>query len=372
MDMYNHLPNFKERGTSPVIGVILVVLITVGLATLIGVSVFDLGQSTSGSPTDQSTGVRTTYVNGEVVVQVISSESDELQVHVNGSHVDSIDSPTAGDELPVTADENAEISVVSVTNGNPSVVLNTKASSDSNSASTPPPNTPPTASMSSDTTLANRDASIEFSGSSSTDSNGDELSYSWEFGDGSSATGENVSHSYTDPGDYTVTLTVDDGNGGTDTNTQSITVEAVFYDKGAELVEWSPSAAGNEGNGTTEKRINELYMYADAQTDPSAGRGFETGEVDLSNVDTVYVEYKIDSRRSTMEGNNQTGALRAGIVEDNARSSYSQEDVESYTHEGIIEVDASNNSSGTIRLRTWAHSSNGGETEAWISRVWGE
>lgn len=37
--------------------------------------------------------------------------------------------------------------------------------------------------------------------------------YSWNFGDGSSGSGVNVSHVYTTPGNYTVTLTVTDSNG---------------------------------------------------------------------------------------------------------------------------------------------------------------
>src|SRR5436189_1801820 len=49
-------------------------------------------------------------------------------------------------------------------------------------------------------------------------------SYSWDFGDGSTGSGQSVSHSYLLPGSYTVTLTVTDANGQSVTTSQTITV----------------------------------------------------------------------------------------------------------------------------------------------------
>jgi len=51
-------------------------------------------------------------------------------------------------------------------------------------------------------------------------------SHSWDFGDGTTATGASVSHSYLLPGTYSVTLIVTDSNGQTVTTSQSITVLA--------------------------------------------------------------------------------------------------------------------------------------------------
>ncbi|MEO1022543.1 MAG: PKD domain-containing protein [Bacteroidota bacterium] len=56
-------------------------------------------------------------------------------------------------------------------------------------------------------------ANVEFSGLNSTDSESQIVSYAWDFGDGQSATGPNVTHIYQQPGEYTVQLTVDDGSG---------------------------------------------------------------------------------------------------------------------------------------------------------------
>ena len=44
------------------------------------------------------------------------------------------------------------------------------------------------------------------------------LTYSWNFGDGTTATGKNVTNTYTTKGTYTAVLTVTDGRGGSDTS----------------------------------------------------------------------------------------------------------------------------------------------------------
>ncbi len=66
---------------------------------------------------------------------------------------------------------------------------------------------------------------ITFSGSASDPGTADTLTYTWDFGDGTTATGQTVTHVYSAPGNYTVTLTVedDDGGVGTDTTTATIT-----------------------------------------------------------------------------------------------------------------------------------------------------
>jgi glucose/arabinose dehydrogenase/PKD repeat protein len=66
---------------------------------------------------------------------------------------------------------------------------------------------------------------VSFDSLGSTDPDGDPLTFSWNFGDGSpAASGATTAHTYTVAGLYTATLTANDGRGGTGTATRVISV----------------------------------------------------------------------------------------------------------------------------------------------------
>lgn len=69
---------------------------------------------------------------------------------------------------------------------------------------------------------------LTFNGSNSYDADGSITSYAWNFGDGATANGQQVSHSYGQPGLYQVTLTVSDNGGlnGSSTFTVKITAKS--------------------------------------------------------------------------------------------------------------------------------------------------
>lgn len=81
----------------------------------------------------------------------------------------------------------------------------------------------PDASFSANTSSGAAPLTVYFTDQSS----GDLASWAWSFGDGQSATTQNPTHTYTDPGSYSVTLTVTSRAGLTDTYFESeyITVE---------------------------------------------------------------------------------------------------------------------------------------------------
>ncbi|MFC6952605.1 S8 family serine peptidase [Halorubellus litoreus] len=66
---------------------------------------------------------------------------------------------------------------------------------------------------------------VTFLGSDSSDAAGYVSEWSWDLGDGTTATGEKVVHEYDSAGDYTVTLTVTDDDGATATDSVDVTVQ---------------------------------------------------------------------------------------------------------------------------------------------------
>jgi PKD repeat protein len=87
-------------------------------------------------------------------------------------------------------------------------------------------NSPPTSAFVYNPASPSAGETVHFNASSSRDLDGDQLSYLWTFGEGSSATGMTPIHSYSQSGNFTVTLTVKDSgtNPAALSNTKSLTV----------------------------------------------------------------------------------------------------------------------------------------------------
>jgi len=89
----------------------------------------------------------------------------------------------------------------------------------------PAPNVPPTAAASASPTSGVAPLAVVLDGRSSSDPEGRALRYDWDFGDGSpKGSAPQLSHTFSNPGSYTVTLSVDDGDGGHDSDSLLITV----------------------------------------------------------------------------------------------------------------------------------------------------
>jgi PKD repeat protein len=82
------------------------------------------------------------------------------------------------------------------------------------------PNSPPTAAFTTNIT----NTSVVFDGTASHDSDGSIVSYNWDFGDGSTATGATPTHDFGVTGDFLVTLTVTDDLGASTSTTQLVSV----------------------------------------------------------------------------------------------------------------------------------------------------
>jgi hypothetical protein len=90
---------------------------------------------------------------------------------------------------------------------------------------------------------AKTDKTVTFESEGSSDADGDQLTYQWNFGDGKSKSGASVTHSYANGGKYTVKLTVSDG---LETAEKTLTID-VTRDSIGPLPPISPGGQGAAG-----------------------------------------------------------------------------------------------------------------------------
>lgn len=82
------------------------------------------------------------------------------------------------------------------------------------------PNQDPTAKFS----LHCQDNVCNFDGAASSDTDGHVVNWGWKFGDGGTASGAQATHSYAAAGSYSITLTVKDDDGASDSRSNTVTV----------------------------------------------------------------------------------------------------------------------------------------------------
>ena len=163
---------------------------------------------------------------------------------------------------------------------------------------------PPTAAINGPFSSAEGSA-VSLSGAGSTDPDGDVLSYAWTFGDGGSASGASVSHTWAQNGAYTVQLTVTDPLGLVSTTTTTATVSNVapviaafagatllpgerysasgsFTDPGADT--WSATVNYGDGTGTSPLGLSGM-TFSLAHVYTTAGTF--TASVNVSDGDDV-------------------------------------------------------------------------------------
>ncbi|WP_030546643.1 PQQ-dependent sugar dehydrogenase [Streptomyces albus] len=130
----------------------------------------------------------------------------------------------------------------------------------------------PVAEAAADRTSGQAPLKVQFSAEGTTDADGDELTYHWDFGDGSTSEYADPAHTYRENGTYTATLTATDPSGRSGSASVHLTVGNTAPTVKLEL----------PGDG-------QLFTFGDevpfkvTVTDP------EDGEIDCSKVEVTYV-----------------------------------------------------------------------------------
>ncbi len=163
----------------------------------------------------------------------------------------------------------------------------------------------------------NEGSAVAFDGRGSSDPDGDALTYSWTFGDGAAGSGPTPSHVYADNSDYTVRLTVSDGEfqaqattmaqignvapvvsavaGATLLPGESYTASGSFTDPGADT--WTATVDYGDGSGVqplalSGKTFSLSHSYAASGTftvtvtvrDDDAGVGTSRATVEVQSL----------------------------------------------------------------------------------------
>ncbi len=122
-----------------------------------------------------------------------------------------------------------------------------------------PANRPPVARLSGPS-AANINSLLTFSGRDSSDPDNDKLTYMWDYGDGNTSkfSFPIATHRYKKIGNYTITLTVDDGRGGTDATSSKVKVSSLQVIRGDVLFDTDKSIIKSEGRDILNKIVAHL------------------------------------------------------------------------------------------------------------------
>jgi hypothetical protein len=194
----------------------------------------------TGEPTTQPTGEPTTQPTGEPTTQPTGEPTDEQPLPTTQPTGEPTGEPTTQPTGEPTTQPTGEPTTqptgepttqptgepTTQPTGEPTTQPTTEPTAEPTDMAGCDPNTGPTAEAGGpyNAMMGKGEAFVPFDGSGSTDPDGTIVSYEWDFGDGTTGTGQSITHGYTATGTYSVTLTVTDNCGVEATDTADVTI----------------------------------------------------------------------------------------------------------------------------------------------------
>lgn len=230
-------------------------------------------------------------------------------------------------------------------------------------------NTPPTSDFSLDPgDNVGVGEEIDFTDNSE-DADGLVASYSWDFGDGSSSNRQDPSHSYSSAGDYTISLTVTDNDGATDTTSTTVTVQDLNEPPSASFTSDSPVLTdedfGLNASGSSDPDGDSLSYEWDTNDDGAYGD--VTGKTPSVSRNEAG-SYNIGLRVSDSNGASDTTEKTIDVENRGPSVSLSKNSSDPLSDESVRFTASANDQDGSISSYDW---SIGGSTST-VSNSWSD
>jgi PKD repeat protein len=166
-------------------------------------------------------------------------------------------------------------------------------------------------------TTVNEGSTVQFDASSSQSLDGDPLTFTWNFGDGTTGTGAQPTHVYTDEGVYTATVSVSDGS-AVSTATETVTVlslpPTVTYSGPADAVPGQPRtytfAAADVSPVDQAAGFSYQITWGDGSTQTIQGGS----SVSVTHVFAVTGSYGVTAAATDQDGNTGSAGQTIRVV----------------------------------------------------------